>query len=223
MRIAWLVVIAACQRSPSKLDLAPVTTNGASTDGVPWPTEPGASIAGISADHISGTVVETMGASTYTYARLEHDGQQVWIAGPETKLVAGAKIGPISGTLMKEFHSDSLNRTFPEIYFVNTFGQPVPSSHVIVGGPSGELAGTVIATIDSGGYTYAQLVDHAGEKLWLAGPATKLAVGAKMADMSGTLMTGFRSDTLRRTFDQIYFVNAFKITSASVATVTTPR
>jgi len=29
--------------------------------------------------------------------------------------------------------------------------------------------------------------------------------------MSGTLMVGFHSDTLKRTFDQIYFVNAFNL------------
>jgi hypothetical protein len=154
-----------------------------------------------------------MGASTYTYARLDRQGEQIWVAGPETKLVVGAKLGPISGTLMKGFHSDTLDRTFPEIYFVNTFGQPIPQSHhVVSAAPTGELGGTVVETMDAGGYTYAQLVDHAGAKTWLAGPATKLAVGTKVAGMTGTLMAGFHSDTLKRTFDQIYFVNTYAIT-----------
>ena len=207
-----MLIVAACQRNPSKLnEELPSKAAVAETDSVPWPSAPG--------DTISGTVVETMGASTYTYARLDRNGEQIWIAGPETPLAVGAKIGPLSGTLMKAFHSDSLDRTFPEIYFVNTFGQPVPKSHsaVAAAAPPGELGGTVVETMDAGGYTYAQLVDHAGAKTWVAGPATKLAVGTKVAGMSGTLMTGFRSDTLKRTFDQIYFVNTYTITSGPVA------
>jgi hypothetical protein len=198
--IGWLLVLAACQRNPSKFDdlgKPPV----AGTDSTPWPSSPD--------DTISGTVVETMGASTYTYVRLDRHGEQLWVAGPETALAVGAKIGPISGTLMKGFHSDSLDRTFPEIYFVNTFGQPIPQSHHAA--PTGELGGTVVATMDAGGYTYAQLVDHAGAKTWVAGPTTKLAVGTKVAGMSGTLMSGFHSNTLKRTFDQIYFVNTYTI------------
>jgi hypothetical protein len=208
--VGWLLVVAACQRNPSKFDDlgTPSKPPVAETDSTPWPSSPG--------DTITGTVVETMGASTYTYARLDRHGEQIWVAGPETKLAVGATLGPISGTLMKGFHSDTLDRTFPEIYFVNTFGQPIPQSHHVVStAPTGELGGTVVETMDAGGYTYAQLVDHAGAKTWLAGPATKLAVGTKVAGMTGTLMTGFHSDTLKRTFDQIYFVNTYTIENAT--------
>lgn len=210
--IGWLLVLAACQRNPSKLNddlAAPSKAVVAETDSTPWPSSPG--------DTISGTVVETMGASTYTYVRLDRHGEELWVAGPETTLAVGAKIGPISGTLMKGFHSDSLDRTFPEIYFVNTFGQPIPQSHTMVKSmaPPGELGGTVVETMDAGGYTYAQLVDHAGAKTWVAGPTTKLAVGTKVAGMSGTLMSGFHSNTLKRTFDQIYFVNTYTIENAT--------
>jgi hypothetical protein len=207
--VGCLLVLAACQRNPSKLnDDLGTPAKAAETDPTPWPSSSG--------DTISGTVVETMGASTYTYARLDRQGEQIWVAGPETKLVVGAKLGPISGTLMKGFHSDTLDRTFPEIYFVNTFGQPIPQSHHVSTARTGELGGTVVETMDAGGYTYAQLVDHAGAKTWLAGPATKLAVGTKVAGMTGTLMTAFHSDTLKRTFDQIYFVNSYAISDSFV-------
>ena len=72
----------------------------------------------------------------------------------------------------------------------------------------GPIAGTVVETMDSGGYTYAK-IDRGGSAVWVAGPATKLAVGTKLSAMTGTLMAGFRSDTLQRTFDQIWFVSAF--------------
>lgn len=62
--------------------------------------------------------------------------------------------------------------------------------------------------MDSGGYTYAK-IDRGGSAVWVAGPATKLAVGAKVGAMTGTLMSGFRSETLQRTFDQVWFVSSF--------------
>jgi len=75
--------------------------------------------------------------------------------------------------------------------------------------------------MDSGGYTYAK-IDRGGATVWVAGPATKLVVGTKVGAMSGTLMTGFRSDTLARTFDQIYFVSSFPGASAVAEPQTPP-
>jgi len=84
--------------------------------------------------------------------------------------------------------------------------------------PSGDdaIAGTVVETMDSGGYTYAK-IDRGGTQVWVAGPATKLAVGTKVGAMTGTLMSGFRSDTLGRTFEAIYFVSSFPGASAAAA------
>jgi len=79
----------------------------------------------------------------------------------------------------------------------------------------GSVSGTVVETMSSGGYTYAKL-DHGGTQVWTAGPETPLAVGAEIAKVSGTLMTGFRSTTLNRTFDQIYFVTSFTVTGGAM-------
>jgi hypothetical protein len=215
LRIAACVLaVAACKREPSKLDFAPTSVTPP-PEGAASGAAPGAAAPAPDPSGISGTVVETMPASTYTYARLDRDGHEVWVAGPETPLAVGAKIGPLEGTLMKDFHSDTLNRTFPEIYFVSSFGQAAAPSRGTASAPAaapadsaGAMGGTVVATMDSGGYTYAQL-DHAGGKTWVAGPPAKLAVGMKLANLSGTLMTAFHSSTLNRTFDQIYFIGAW--------------
>ena len=79
----------------------------------------------------------------------------------------------------------------------------------------GDLAGTVAETMDSGGYTYARL-DRGGTSVWIAGPETKLAVGTKLGKMDGSLMQNFRSDTLKRTFDQIYFVNSYNVAAGAI-------
>src|SRR4051812_24936841 len=76
------------------------------------------------------------------------------------------------------------------------------------------LAGTVLETMDSGGYTYAKL-DSGGKQVWVAGPETKLAVGTVVGNVTGTLMSGFKSTTLNRTFDEIYFINSFPVTGSA--------
>ena len=163
-------------------------------------------------DGLAGTVVETMDASSYTYAKLQTGHGLVWVAGPQTKLAVGQTVGRMNGQPMNGFRSDTLNRTFDEIYFVNAFavspGATGASPAAVTGG---DISGTVTETMSSGGYTYA-LLDHAGIKLWIAGPEAKLAVGTKLGSMAGQLMSGFRSDTLKRTFEQIYFVSGFAAT-----------
>lgn len=77
--------------------------------------------------------------------------------------------------------------------------------------------GAVLETMNSGGYTYAKL-DLGSEQVWVAGPETKLAVGDKVEMAGGTLMTDFTSNTLNRTFDRIYFVNALPLAGAAGAT-----
>ncbi len=158
---------------------------------------------------ISGRVVETMDAASYTYARLERANSSIWIAGPQTKLAVGTQLTQLEGQLMTEFHSNTLNRTFPEIYFVTGFGAaPVATEPAAPAGD--QVSGTVLVTMDAAGYTYAQL-DQAGTKVWVAGPTTKLAVGTKLGRMTGTLMSAFHSKTLDRTFDEIYFVGNYAL------------
>lgn len=72
------------------------------------------------------------------------------------------------------------------------------------------ITGKVLETMDSGGYTYAHLDLGAMGKVWAAGPLTKLEVGSTVGFKGGTEMRGFESKTLNRTFDSIYFVEAFQ-------------
>jgi len=113
---------------------------------------------------------------------------------------------------MPGFRSDTLQRTFDQIYFVNAFAitdrAPAAATASPPATPADDISGTVLETMNAGGYTYAHL-DHGATKIWIAGPETKLAVGTKLGKMSGSLMTDFRSDTLKRTFDQIYFVSSY--------------
>ena len=75
--------------------------------------------------------------------------------------------------------------------------------------PEGEVfVGKVVETMDAGGYTYVQ-VDDGTDQIWAAGPQQEMAVGTEVKISQAMPMPGFRSETLERSFDMLYFVNEF--------------
>ena len=66
---------------------------------------------------LSGKVLETTNSGGYTYVFLEKNGKRTWVAIPETTVKAGQELTCQSGTEMKNFRSNTLNRTFESIYF----------------------------------------------------------------------------------------------------------
>jgi outer membrane murein-binding lipoprotein Lpp len=66
---------------------------------------------------LSGSVVETFDSGGYTYILLDNGQGQIWAAIGATKIEVGQKLELTNGPVMKEFHSRSLDRTFPEIIF----------------------------------------------------------------------------------------------------------
>jgi hypothetical protein len=69
-----------------------------------------------------------------------------------------------------------------------------------------EVSGTVVQTINSGGYTYVRLETGDGE-VWAAGPETPVAVGDRIVLSAGQVMPNFHSASLDRTFDSIVFLS----------------
>jgi hypothetical protein len=66
---------------------------------------------------ITGKVVETMNSGGYTYVKLEKDGSEVWVAVPETDIEVGEYMTFQGGTMMRNFTSRTLDRTFDSIIF----------------------------------------------------------------------------------------------------------
>lgn len=66
---------------------------------------------------ITGTVLETMDASGYTYMHLDTAEGQLWVAIPQSPVSKGEKISVREGMVMKNFHSNSFDRTFDSIVF----------------------------------------------------------------------------------------------------------
>ncbi len=86
---------------------------------------------------------------------------------------------------------------------------PAPSAE-----QGGGVTGRVAETMDSGGYTYV-LIDDGTRKVWAAGPQTPVRVGDQVSIPTGMEMTNFKSPSLGRTFDTIYFVGAIKHVGAA--------
>lgn len=76
----------------------------------------GTASQGFAAD-TSGTVLETMSAAGYTYAHVDSGVAKTWVAVPKTEISVGERISYSEGMEMKNFHSKSLDRTFPTIIF----------------------------------------------------------------------------------------------------------
>ncbi len=72
-------------------------------------------------DKIHGKVTAVIEASAYTYAEVDTGKKKVWAAGPTTPLKVGDMIGFSTAMPMKNFHSQSMQRDFPLIYFVGRF------------------------------------------------------------------------------------------------------
>lgn len=86
--------------------------------------------------------------------------------------------------------------------------QGMPAGHPPAGGGSkaaaAGLSGTVLETIDSGGYTYLKLKTAEGES-WAAVKQAKVVPGSSVTIVGGMPMDGFESKTLNRKFDRIVF------------------
>ena len=70
--------------------------------------------------------------------------------------------------------------------------------------PSSALSGSVLETFPASQYTYLHLATSNG-KIWAAVPSASIAVGARVIVENAARMTAFKSATLKRTFDVIYF------------------
>ena len=66
---------------------------------------------------LKGSVVETFDSGGYTYLQLDNGSKKFWAAIGQTKVTVGDEISLKNGTMMQNFYSRSLDRTFEEILF----------------------------------------------------------------------------------------------------------
>ncbi|MFW5906226.1 MAG: DNA-binding protein [Desulfobia sp.] len=66
---------------------------------------------------VEGKVSETFDSGGYTYLKLDTEAGEKWAATAQTDVQKGEDVALKSGPVMRDFHSESLDRTFPEIIF----------------------------------------------------------------------------------------------------------
>jgi hypothetical protein len=136
----------------------------------------------------SGTVSETMNAGGYTYVQVDTGSEKVWAAAPEFQVKVGDQVVVPEGAPMHNYHSNTLNRDFPLVYFVasilnKTGGRQakeaaMPSGHPPTGmsaaPPQIDLSG--IAKAEGGvtiGELFADKASLAGKEVTLRGKVVK--------------------------------------------------
>jgi len=91
------------------------------------------------APSFTGKVIETMNAANYTYVCVDTGKGTNWAAAPQFAVKVGETVTITDGMLMVNYHSRSLNRDFPTIYFTgnaSVAGAPtaLPAGHPPIGG-----------------------------------------------------------------------------------------
>lgn len=79
----------------------------------------------------TGTVVETADAAGYTYVQVDTGSEKIWAAAPKFNVKVGDEVVVPQGMAMENYHSKTLERDFPVVYFVDS---------VMVGGADTAMA-----------------------------------------------------------------------------------
>ena len=218
---AVLIVMDRPEPAPSA-GIAPAapTANGQLPEGHPA-VDPAVPLTG-SAGPLA-TVLEAMESGGYTYARVETEGEEIWVAGPPTPLEAGMEVILGGAMGMENFTAASLDRTFDRILFVNSFGSAtagvaggaagatagaLPPRGSAVAGP-GAGSGTVAEVSHAAGYSYIRIETDDGD-LWLAGNQIEVGEGQTVSWNGGAVMENFNSPSLDRTFERILFADGLR-------------
>ena len=64
-------------------------------------------------------VLSTIAAAPYVYLEVKQDKKTLWLAANALPVKKGDVIRFDNGMVMTDFHSKTLNRTFPSVLFVN--------------------------------------------------------------------------------------------------------
>lgn len=153
-----LVALNACSTEPAAKDDTTAQAQPSAAREEAAPAAAGSTFA--------GTVMETMDAGPYTYVRVEADGREIWAAANTFQVAVGEQVVVPLDMPMESFHSDTLNRDFPLIYFAGAIAKegeakaPVmPAGHPPIAG-AGVAHGTApVAPVEpvAGGLTIAEI------------------------------------------------------------------
>ena len=108
---------------------------------------------------VTGTVLETMDAATYTYVRLKTDKGEIWAASSQFKVAVGEKLIVPLEMPMENFRSNALKRDFPLIYFASRIAKEGESLSPSGAGAMGAMAGALPPGHSSTGAARAKVTE----------------------------------------------------------------
>ncbi|SDZ83899.1 hypothetical protein SAMN05660420_00558 [Desulfuromusa kysingii] len=148
----------------------------------------------------AGTVVETMNAAGYTYVYVDNGTEKIWAAAPEFAVSVGDEVMIPEGMAMHNYHSQTLDRDFDVVYFVeavlnasnpnvgtaamgaaaSTAGMQMPEGHPPIDTTSvpPEVDLTAVQKAEGGltiGEIYSSKADLSGKTVTLRGKVVKFS------------------------------------------------
>jgi hypothetical protein len=135
-----------------------------------------------------GAVLETMEAANYTYVRVKTASGEIWAASSTFKVAVGDRVVVPLDNPMEKFHSQTLNRDFPLIYFASQIAhageQPSATTASVPGhAPAGASTMQVTEPVQpaAGGLTVAKIFANrktlAGKTVTVRGKVVKFNGG----------------------------------------------
>lgn len=138
----------------------------------------------------SGTVVETMNAAGYTYVQVDNGKEKIWAAAPAFTVAVGDSVVVPEGMPMNNYHSKTLDRDFPVVYFVDSVlnasapaasdvsASGMPAGHPAPAAPAADVDLSNIAKAEGGltvGEIFADKANLSGQEVTLRGKVVKFS------------------------------------------------
>ena len=183
--VLCLVLLMGCDEPPaaqSSPDLAePVAAAPVAAAPSAHPSPGPDQIDGVAHSGIAGEVLHSGG---YTYVRIDSGGEQLWVAGLPADITVGQPVEAGQGSLMQDFESRTLERTFTKIHFVpwvRVAGEEATPAPAPAPAPATATAAMVPVEALAGGQTVAQLFAEkaalANQPIAVRGRVTKVTAG----------------------------------------------
>ena len=183
---ATMMLMTACSKDEPKTTEAPAPSPVPQTTSAP--TSPAATSG------TSGTVIETMNAVGYTYVYVDDGKEKIWAAAPEFVVNVGDQVMVPEGMAMHNYHSQTLDRDFPVVYFVDSVlnasnptvatapsnAMQMPEGHPPITGANvpEEIDFSTISKAEGGltiGEIYSGKTDLSGKEITLRGKVVKFS------------------------------------------------
>jgi len=142
----------------------------------------------------TGTVMETMNAANYTYVLVNTDDGEIWAAASRFDVAVGDTVVVPLEMPMQDFHSESLDRNFPVIYFTSQIMRDGEGTSAAMPPGHPQMTGAMASAHDSG--TQMEPVEPADGGVTVAGiwaettslDGTKVRIRGRVVKFNGGIL-----------------------------------